>query len=312
MTLTESNARVMNVQSILLIEDNADHARAIEVMSRGLELSSFNLVRVESLADALGFLRTARPQLILLDMHLPDGAGLTLLDQVRTAAPQVPIVVLTALNDDRLATDALKAGAQDYLVKGDVTPAGLTRALRHAVARNQLLADLEHARSQEAERATHDNLTGLPNRILFFDRLSHVLERCGRTATKFAVVFVDLNGFKEVNDLHGHATGDEILREVGRRLTAGVRASDTVARLGGDEFTVLFEDIPDRATGEALVRGLHERFTMPILVAGHPHRIAVSAGLAMYPEDGWDAHALLEYADGAMYQEKAAAKTLTR
>ncbi|MEP7344066.1 MAG: GGDEF domain-containing response regulator, partial [Gemmatimonadaceae bacterium] len=293
----------------LLIEDNEDHARAIEILSARLDLFPFNLLRAETLAIALGVLRCEQPRLILLDMHLPDDHGLSLLRHVRLAAPQTPIVVITSLDDDRLATDALKAGAQDYLVKGDLTVGSLTRALRHAEARHKLLADLEHARSQETERATHDNLTGLPNRILLFDRLGHVLNRCIRASTRFALVFIDLNGFKEVNDTYGHATGDEILREVARRLTASIRSSDTVARLGGDEFTVLFEEIPDRCTAETLVQGIHARFLHPIIVHGHGHRISVSAGLAVYPDNGRDAASLLGFADAAMYEKKYAAKS---
>ena len=122
------------------------------------------------------------------------------------------------------------------------------------------------------------------------------------------MVYVDLNGFKEVNDTFGHAAGDEILREVARRLSANVRASDTVARLGGDEFTFLFESIPHRQTAEALVRSLREKFTEGMLVDGHEHVISISAGLAMYPEDGQEPEGLLRVADSAMYAEKTAQK----
>jgi diguanylate cyclase (GGDEF)-like protein len=304
----ESNRTAVPLQTILLIEDNPDHARAIEVMSRGVDLFPFTLARADSLARALAILHNDQPQLILLDMHLPDGHGLPLLESVRAAAPQVPIVVLTALDDDRLSNEALLAGAQDYLVKGEFTIGELTRSLRHAVARQQLLADLEEARSREAQRATHDELTSLPNRLLFLDRLDHALDRCVRSSTRLAVVFIDLNGFKQVNDTHGHEAGDIILGEVARRLIANLRASDTVARLGGDEFTVLYEQIPDRTTAHALMNGLHDRFRQPILLDGREHQISISAGLAVYPEDGSDAAALLRCADGAMYAQKAGAK----
>ncbi len=304
--MTGSITTATEAQSILLIEDNPDHARAIEIMVTRSDLATFDFSRTASLAEALVSLRREQPRLILLDLHLPDGQGLSLLHLVRTAAPLAPIVVLTALDDDQLATEALKSGAQDYLVKGTYNTAALNRTIRHAIARHELLTDLERARSREAKRATHDELTGLPNRLLFFDRIGHALERSFRTSSRFAVVYIDLNGFKTVNDSFGHAAGDEILREVARRLKSHVRASDTVARLGGDEFTILYETFPDRRTAEALVRGLHEIFEDPIVVDEREHAISVSAGLAVYPEDGQDAETLLRVADGVMYAAKSA------
>jgi diguanylate cyclase (GGDEF)-like protein len=281
-------------------------------MLNGTTFVSSELVRRESLKDAAVFLSDQRPKLILLDLHLPDARGLALLAHVSGMAPHVPIVVLTAQDDDELSAHAVKAGAQDYLVKGGFNTKTLARAIRHALARQQLLVDLEHARSREVQRATHDDLTGLPNRILFFDRLGQAIERSRRSVTRFAVVFVDLNGFKDVNDTDGHAAGDEILRQVAARLTSGVRASDTVARLGGDEFTVLYEGIPSREAAQRLAQGIHEKFVQPMLIDGRPHSISISAGLALYPDDGGCPETLLQFADTAMYEEKRAAKVRLR
>lgn len=173
------------------------------------------------------------------------------------------------------------------------------------MARHQLMTDLEQARSHEVTRATHDSLTGLSNRLLFFDRLTQARERCLRSGTHFAIVFIDLDGFKQVNDSAGHAAGDEVLREAARRLSANVRASDTIARLGGDEFTVIYEGIPNRPMADRLLASLHETFRAPILVNGVEHQIAISAGLAIYPDDGDDVQVLLERADTMMYEAKA-------
>jgi len=292
--------------SILLVEDNDDHARAIQIMIAAVSPLPCAVTRAASLGAMAELLRPELHTLILLDLHLPDGRGLPLLERVAALAPQVPIVVLTSLDDERLATDAVKAGAQDYLVKGSFDGKALVRAIRHALARHQLLADLEHARTREANRATHDDLTGLPNRVLFFDRLSHSIDRGARSCTRFAVVFIDLDGFKEVNDVCGHAAGDEILRRVANRLQNSVRANDTVARIGGDEFTILFEPIPDRRTAETLVRALAEKFLEPLVIDGYQHPISMSAGIAIYPEDGREPHVLVQTADTAMYVAKRA------
>jgi diguanylate cyclase (GGDEF)-like protein len=298
----------MSPTSILLVEDNDDHALAFRVMIGAVLPSPCAVLRANSLGAVAEQLRPGLPTLILLDMHLPDGRGLKLLEQVTALAPQVPIVVLTSLDDERLAIAAVKAGAQDYLVKGSFDPKALLRAMRHAMARHQLLADLEHARSREANRATHDDLTGLPNRVLFFDRLGHSIDRAARSCSRFAVVFIDLDGFKQVNDVSGHAAGDEILRLVANRLQSSVRASDTVARIGGDEFTILFEPVPDRSTVDTLVNALSVKFQEPMVVDGCPHPISMSAGVAIYPEDGREPHTLLEFADTAMYAAKHASK----
>lgn len=299
----------MNAQTILLIEDNDDHACAIDIMIAGRNGSSFALERARSLESAIDFLRDRQPALILLDLHLPDAHGLSLLNHVRTVAAQVPIVVLTALDDEGLAIEAVTCGAQDYLVKGSFDTKTLTRAIRHALARHEVLADLEHARSREAQRATHDHLTGLPNRMLFFDRLGHAVARSERSGSHFAVVFIDLDGFKTVNDMCGHDVGDDLLRQVAARLTANVRANDTVARLGGDEFTILYEGVSDRPTADALVRHLQATFAEPCMIDGRPHSIVLSAGLALYPENGRDVDALLKFADSAMYAHKRGAKS---
>jgi diguanylate cyclase (GGDEF)-like protein len=242
---------------------------------------------------------------ILLDLNLPDGQGLETLTRLREAHPDIPIVVLTGSDDERLAMAAVRAGAQDYLVKGRVDSWTLARTLRHSLERHRLLGELDSARRREAHRATHDPLTGLPNRTLYFDRLSHAILQATRRRERLAVLYLDLDGFKPVNDGFGHAAGDAVLVQVAARLATGVRRSDTLARLGGDEFAVLFERIPERTVAESLVIALRALFTEPIEVGDNRFEIGFSAGLTMFPEDGRDADTLVRIADGAMYREKS-------
>ncbi|MCX6074352.1 MAG: sensor domain-containing diguanylate cyclase [Campylobacterales bacterium] len=152
--------------------------------------------------------------------------------------------------------------------------------------------------------AHHDALTGLPNRVLFDDRILQLIKRAERTETKFAIVFLDLDKFKPVNDQFGHKTGDKLLRMVAKRLTEHARDIDTVTRLGGDEFVILFEDIQDRAMVETIVENILMAIAAPYLIEGDTIQIGASAGISIYPENGLDSNSLLHYADGEMYRMK--------
>ena len=152
--------------------------------------------------------------------------------------------------------------------------------------------------------ANHDALTGLPNRILFGDRLQHAMARAHRDILQMAILFLDLDQFKSINDSFGHTVGDTLLQGVGERLSRHIRESDTVARWGGDEFTLLLEKI--RSTGEAalVARRILKVFTEPFILSGHEISVTASIGISLFPEDGRDVQALLRNADAAMYCAK--------
>ncbi len=171
----------------------------------------------------------------------------------------------------------------------------LVRAIAHTLG-TALVRIRNEARMRH--EAVHDPLTGLPNRTLLRDRLEHALTRRGTGSA--GLLFVDLDNFKQINDAHGHAAGDAVLVEVGRRLGATVRPEDTVARLGGDEFVVVCEEI-DRETALALGRRLQEALHAPIGVRGAEHRLRASIGVALGEHD---ADALLAAADSAVYEAK--------
>jgi diguanylate cyclase (GGDEF)-like protein/PAS domain S-box-containing protein len=167
-----------------------------------------------------------------------------------------------------------------------------------AIQRKQMHASLQFL-------AEHDDLTRLPNRRLFGDRLQTAFARAQRQQSQFSLLFIDLNKFKQVNDQYGHASGDKLLREVAARLKSCVRESDTVARIGGDEFVVLLENIA-QADNAALVRDkIHQIMTLPIgLHGGRSVQITASIGMAHYPEHGSDIGQLIRHADQAMYASK--------
>jgi diguanylate cyclase (GGDEF)-like protein len=160
---------------------------------------------------------------------------------------------------------------------------------------------------RELKRLAHqDPLTGLPNRKLFLDRLAHAIERSQRLNVGFALLIIDLDGFKSVNDTHGHAAGDELLVEVAHRLSETVRGSDSIARWGGDEFVVLLEGVRDARAAWPTVAKLRAVIAQPVVVAGCASaHVGASIGVACYPQDGEDAKELLDRADQAMYLAKA-------
>ena len=179
---------------------------------------------------------------------------------------------------------------------------GRERALRLAAGMTE---ELRHV-------AQRDPLTGLPNRALFRDRLNQELARAKRQNGRFAMVFLDLDHFKPINDNFGHDVGDQVLRQVARQLHGSVRAADTVGRIGGDEFVVLLAELGDSEPVLVLAEKLHQAVKQPFVVAGHEMSISCCIGVAVYPQDGADADALTKGADNAMYRAKEAGRDCVR
>ncbi len=170
-----------------------------------------------------------------------------------------------------------------------------------------VLRDISQRKALEAElwrRAHYDSLTGLPNRSLFFDRLDQILARSEREQRQGALVLLDLDGFKPINDAHGHDAGDALLRAVARRLQRVVRRSDTVARLGGDEFAMLLYPVPDEATVAAIAERIVHALTAPVWYEGRALKVGASLGAAFFPSDGAEPEILLKRADLALYRAK--------
>jgi diguanylate cyclase (GGDEF)-like protein/PAS domain S-box-containing protein len=169
--------------------------------------------------------------------------------------------------------------------------------VRDVTERRRMEAALEH-------RALHDPLTDLPNRSLFFDRLRQALHSARRDGSQLALVMLDLDGFKAINDTRGHATGDAVLREVAARFRLGLRATDSAARLGGDEFAWILPRVTSRRSVEAMVRKRLAMAQAPVNLEGEEIDVGVSAGIALYPDDGQDPDTLMRRADRAMYSVK--------
>jgi len=379
------------------------------------------VVWAKTLAEGIDAVLHDTPDVVLLDLSLPDSSGLATVQAMRAALPDTPMIVLTGFDDNALAIAALEAGAQDYLVKGHFEHDALERAVRHARVRQKLESrlrlfevalnsaangivitapdstiewanrafsrlagySLEEAlarkpselvksgkhdqlfyqrmwetilagqiwqgeitnrrkdgtlydeeltispvtdangtiqhfvaikqditeRRAAAERvrylAHHDVLTDLPNRALLTDRLRQALARVRRDRGMLAVMFLDLDNFKPVNDVLGHDIGDQLLKQVAIRLTDCMqRESDTVSRIGGDEFVILLAQIEDIHDCVVMAEKVLDTLSQTFRVAPHIIDISASIGIAVYPRHGEDAHVLQQNADIAMYQAK--------
>jgi len=289
---------------ILLVEDNPGDVRLlIELLHENGKKQNYSLEHVDRIEKALQRIAQVNFDVLLLDLSLPDSIGLDTVRQICGAAPHLPIIVLTGLEDDMLALESVQTGAQDYLVKGQVNSAGLIRAIRHAVERKKMGERLQYM-------ATHDILTELPNRALFEDRLALSINRSTRNrihnAAKWeiAVMMIDLDHFKWVNDNFGHPMGDRLLQAVAQRLHGAIRQSDTVARMGGDEFIFIFENVTGQDDAGVVGAKIVDIFSEPFILDGKEIHVTASVGISLYPEDGTDFQTLMQTADIAMYGAK--------
>jgi diguanylate cyclase len=284
------------VRTVLLIEDNPGDARLIQLMLAEDPDSPFRLSCVDRLSRGLEALDAEKPGLVLLDLSLPDSHGLETFDKVYAHSPTVPIIVLTGNDDQMIALNAVKTGAQDYLVKGKLDRELLVRAMQYSIERKRYQEQLEH-------QANYDALTGLPNRNLLHDRLKQAVYT-QRHARAVAVVFIDLDHFKFVNDSLGHSAGDKLLQQMADRLSAAVRDGDTVSRLGGDEFILVLNDQQNEEIIFRAMQRIIGEVSKPLIIDGQELTVTCSAGISLYPQDGPDVDTLLKNADAAMYRAK--------
>jgi diguanylate cyclase (GGDEF)-like protein/PAS domain S-box-containing protein len=417
-----------SIKMLLVVEDNPGDARLIREMFNEQDSHRTEFTHVECMSDAEKHLAGNQVDIILLDLGLPDANGLEGVQRTRKAAPRTPLVVLTGLDDESLATQALQDGAQDYLVKGQIDARSLLRSLRYAVERKameeELFVEQERAQVtlnsigdavactdvsgnisflnfvaekmtgwtlaeavghpmpeilqildaetretisnpmelvagqktsrhlppnsalirrdgfeipiedsvaaihnregkatgavivfrdvsltralelQMAHLAQHDFLTGLPNRMLLSDRVRQAIVVAPRHLKKVAVLFLDLDGFKHINDSLGHAVGDRLLQSIAKRLVSCVRGADTVSRQGGDEFVVLLSEMEKSEDAAITARRMLQAVAKAHSVELHDLHVTASIGVSVYPDDGMDSETLIKNADTAMYQAK--------
>ncbi len=306
LSLPSSMAPPLHV--LIVDDDDVDRERLRRMLRSGPR--AVEVFEASSQAEALAAFddRHSHFDAVFLDFGLNDGDGRELVPTIREKIdPDCPIIAVTGHGDEQIAADSIKAGMTEFLTKRHLTTERVAASLDEGLAWRAYRQELRRAEEELTHRSLHDPLTDLPNRTLFFDRLDQDCVRTRRNGEPFAVVMIDLDRFKEINDSLGHAAGDFVLITIARRLRAHLREIDTVARLGGDEFALLLQDLasPESAMmlGEKLI-GLIEQ---PIVHGTRVLHVGASMGIAMCPEIAVDAAALLAGADAAMYEAKRGA-----
>ncbi len=293
----------MDVSVLVVDDDNVDRERLLRMLQR--YHAPLHITEAATKAAALAALSEQAFDFVFLDFRLEDGDGRDLVPQIQALTErQSLIVAITGAGNEQVAVSAMKSGIHEYLPKHGLNALRLHQALDDGLRYLGVQAKLREAEQLLHRRSLYDPLTELPNRNLFFDRLEQDFLGFTRHRTPFAVMMIDLDRFKEVNDTLGHHAGDVVLREMGVRLSSLLRATDTVAWLGGDEFAALLPDAGDEADAERLGRKIIEALRRPVLVEGRPLSVGASIGIALCPRHADSPTALLSHADTAMYRGK--------
>ena len=268
-------------------------ARQVAQLLEEAALAGARLVQVPSVEQALARLTTERPAIVFLAVGPLDLGSLSALVRLQAAAPGVPVVPLPIM-------------PAEAANRGGWWPMRARRAIDRSevVGLLQQLALMDQGARQLFYLATHDRLTGLANRWLLEERLGHAVARSRRGSGSGALLFIDLDDFKSVNDRHGHEVGDRMLVVAAQRLQRVVRASDTVARWGGDEFAVLLEGVERHDLAHAKGRELVQQLAQPCDTVPMVGPLCASVGVALFPGDGEDIATLMAKADRRMYRAK--------
>lgn len=288
---------------VLIVDDSEDDAL---LSLRGLRAGGFEpeFQRVET-PDAMAAALAARPwDIILSDYSMSHFSGLSALTVLKQSGLDLPFILVSGTIGEDLAVNAMKAGAHDYVMKGNLHR--LTTAIERELRDVEIRKEHKQAHEWLKYLAQYDPLTDLPNRNLLYERLEETIISHRREGKHLALVLMDLNDFKDINDTVGHQIGDLLLQEVGRRVQSKLGKNDTVARLGGDEFGVLLPDMSDEGASLAagnLLKALEPSFAIGELAVD----MRASIGMAFFPKHCQDKDTLLRCAEVAMYQAKQSA-----
>jgi diguanylate cyclase (GGDEF)-like protein len=281
----------------LLVESDSTDAFAFCAELEAEHPGQFNTTVASDMLTATSLVEHHSFDVIALDLAVPGAASLQAISGLQSQAPQTGIVVLTRFEDREFSIQAIQAGAQDCIARTQFLNCDVGQVLRHAEERKR-------AERRLANIAFHDPLTGLANRSLLRQQLARAAAFAKRSHGRFAVLAIDLDRFKFINDSLGHDAGDAFLQEIAHRLQLAVRDTDTVARLGGDEFAVLATPLAHSEDIEPLSERILSELRRPLEISGVRIQPTASIGAAIFPESGKDSDALLSAADAALYAVK--------
>ncbi len=285
-----------NGEPLILVVDDDPATRLM--LRRALERDGYRVEEADDGAAALERYERIGPDLILMDAVMPGVDGFTACARLQRL-PQghlTPVLIITGLDDEESVNRAFESGASDYIQK----------PIRWAVLRRRVRRMLTESRAERHVNhlAYHDALTDLPNRRLFADQLEQRTDLARRKGQPLALLFLDLDRFKLVNDSLGHEMGDLLIQSVAQRLSGAVRKSDIVGRLGGDEFTVIVEGVTSAQDAALIAQKLIDTLSEPFTLDSREIFVTASVGIALYPFDGDQSGTLLKNADTAMYRAK--------
>ena len=285
---------------LLLLEDNIDAAASLAEALTYLD-DNYEIRRVTQLKDAERVVQDEPLEAALIDLTLPDADGCDAAVSLRRLAPDLPLVALTGKDFEAVALELVRIGVQDFLQKGNTSVQRIHQALQLAVERNRQEAALRR-------QACFDALTGVLNRAELYRQLAKAISHASRGVYRGAVMVIDVDDFKTINDGYGHQAGDAVLKDVASRLSAVARAGDSLGRIGGDEFVLILEGLRSREDAAAAARKASETTSYELKFDGRFVPVSTSIGVAVFPDQADTSESLLELADRAMYAAKRKGK----
>jgi diguanylate cyclase (GGDEF)-like protein len=284
-------------QRILLVDDD-DIDRMTVKRALAKSNSPLHIIEASNFAEATQLLKEQSFDCVLLDYRLAGQDGLNLIKEIHAKnLSEAPIVMLSGMDDESTMLNCLKEGAQDFLLKSELSSHSLIRAIRYAQERKEATLQLRYL-------AQHDSLTSLSNRSLFIGNVQRAIAHAKRSDIGFAIIFIDLDNFKNINDTLGHEAGDTLLITISERIKSTLREEDIVGRLGGDEFAVLLEGIVAETSLINITQNLLNAIRESLNITGKMIYPTASLGVATYPNNADEAAAIIKCADLAMYKAK--------
>lgn len=282
---------------ILLVEDNPGDIRLVRSMLSEPGPYRFGVTHIDRCDNALELVAEHSHDAYVINLSVPDSRGMLTLDAFWEADPETPVIIYSSAAEEDFAVKAVQAGAKDYIVKGQADGAAMQRSLINAIERAKL-------EKQISSIANRDDLTGLADRGQFQQAIEQALLRSQRAGDIVALLFIDLDGFKLVNDTYGHGIGDKLLSDAASRIADCVRKTDSAFRLGGDEFTVICEGLSDLDGAAIVAQKVLDALAPTFDIDGYELSVGGSIGISLYPNCANDAETLVRNADAAMYQAK--------
>lgn len=293
-----SKALTTRPTRILLVSNDANHGVLMDHLLSQIKNSTYIIERAESLKEGIRLISRNSCDVVLLNYFWDSfKIGGRFLRKAKSINSTLPVIVFSAENETIVEQQIINLGAADYLTLNELNTRTLGRSIHFAQQRKNIEQRLEHL-------ANYDFLTQLPNRMLFQDRLQQFMRMAEREYSQFALILVNLNNLKQVNDHSGYEVGDALLKAFAQRLNRTIRRNDTIARIGDDEFGLLFNRVNNQALAQQLVYKILQEIREPVIIDGQRLTLQCSIGIAIYTSNGTDMDTLKRQADIALHHAK--------